>query len=78
MTTDGWSIAAFIFFLIGAIFGMIGLGLTVGIVTAFVGIPFLLLGIVFWSLVAGCYTGATRKRKRLWMSCAGGKRWWGR
>jgi hypothetical protein len=33
--------------LLGIIFGLVGAGLTLGIVTAFVGIPFLLLGLVF-------------------------------
>jgi hypothetical protein len=47
MSSDGWSIAGFIFALLGFIFGVVGAGLTLGIVTAFVGIPFLLLGILF-------------------------------
>lgn len=46
MTTDGWSIAAFVFSLIGGIFSLVGAGLTLGIITAFVGIPFLALGLV--------------------------------
>jgi len=47
MLSDGWSMAAFIFALLGAIFTLVGLGLTLGIVTAFVGIPFLGIGLVF-------------------------------
>lgn len=45
MTTDGWSIAALVFSLIGGIFSLVGAGLTLGIITAFVGIPFLALGL---------------------------------
>ncbi len=45
--SDGAAIAALVFVLLGIIFGLVGAGLTLGIITAFVGIPFLLLGIVF-------------------------------
>jgi hypothetical protein len=44
---DAWAIAAGIFVLLGAIFAPVGAGLTVPIVTAFVGIPFLGLGLLF-------------------------------
>jgi len=44
---DAWTISASIFALLGAIFTMVGGGLTLGIVTAFVGIPFLGLGLLF-------------------------------
>jgi hypothetical protein len=47
MATDGWSIAAFVFTLLGGIFSVVGFFLTLGIITAFVGIPFLGLGLVF-------------------------------
>lgn len=43
---DSWAIVAFILGLIGVIFFVVGLGLTLGIVTAFVGIPFIVLGVV--------------------------------
>lgn len=46
MLADGWSIASGVFGLVGGIFAVIGLVMTLAIVTAFVGIPFLLLGIV--------------------------------
>jgi hypothetical protein len=46
MGGDGSSILGFIFALIGGIFFIVGSGLTLGIVTAFVGIPFTLLGLV--------------------------------
>jgi hypothetical protein len=48
---DGWAIASLIFLLIGVIFTLTGSGLTLGIITAFVGLPFLLLGLGF--LAAG-------------------------
>jgi hypothetical protein len=41
---DGWAVAAGIFALVGAIFAFVGFILTIGIVTAFVGIPFAGLG----------------------------------
>jgi hypothetical protein len=47
LSTDGWSIAAFVFVLLGVVFSLVGAGLTIGIITAFVGLPFLLLGVVF-------------------------------
>ncbi len=47
LLSDGWSVAAFIFGLIGGIFVMVGVPLTIGIITAFVGIPFALLGFAF-------------------------------
>ena len=50
MLTDGWSIAAFVFSLMGVIFGMVGGGLTLGVVTAFVGIPFLAFGLAWFAL----------------------------
>lgn len=43
---DGSSILGFILTLIGGIFFIVGGGLTLGIVTAFIGIPFTLLGLV--------------------------------
>lgn len=46
LTSDGWAITAFILGLLGAIFSLVGAGLTIGVITAFVGIPFLLLGLV--------------------------------
>ncbi len=45
MSSEGWSIAAFVLALLGLIFTRVGAGLTLGLVTAFVGIPFLLLGL---------------------------------
>jgi hypothetical protein len=44
---DGWVISGGIFALIGGIFTVTGAGLTVGIITAFVGLPFMALGLLF-------------------------------
>lgn len=48
LSTDGWAISGGIFLLMGAIFGVVGAVLTAAIVTAFVGLPFLGLGILFF------------------------------
>ena len=58
LLTDSWGILALIFGLVGVIFSSIGAGLTLGIVTAFVGIPFLLLGLIF--LVVALAVGTRR------------------
>lgn len=50
--TDGLGIAALAFCVIGAIFSFVGFLLTVAIITAFIGIPFLLLGLVFLGIGA--------------------------
>jgi hypothetical protein len=47
MLADTWCQAAFVFVPLGAIFTFLGFALTVGIITAFVGLPFLGLGLVF-------------------------------
>ena len=47
MLADAWTVSALIFTLIGGIFSVTGAGLTVGIITAFVGLPFLALGLLF-------------------------------
>jgi hypothetical protein len=44
---DGWAITAGILALIGAIFFIVGLPLTITLVAAFVGLPFMLLGLGF-------------------------------
>jgi hypothetical protein len=45
LTSDGWWIAALVFGILGFIFSLVGSGLSLGRITAFVGIPFLLIGI---------------------------------
>ena len=47
LLTDGWAIVAGVFILLGTIFGLVGAGLTVTLVAAFVGLPFLGLGVLF-------------------------------
>ncbi len=47
LSTDGWSIASLVFVILGSVFSLVGAGLTIAIITAFVGIPFLLLGLLF-------------------------------
>jgi hypothetical protein len=44
--SDGWAIAGAIFALVGAIFGFVGIALTLGIVTAFIGLPFAAFGVL--------------------------------
>jgi len=52
LTSDGGAIAALVFGILGLVFGVVGAVLTLRIITAFIGIPFLLLGLVFLA-VAG-------------------------
>ncbi len=63
MAADSWSIAGFIFALLGSIFTLLGAILTIAVVTAFVGIPFLLLGLLF--LGGGGYVLYWRYREAL-------------
>lgn len=53
MLTDGWTIASFVFVIVGGSFSLTGVGLTAGIITALIGIPFLLLGLVMLGGGAG-------------------------
>jgi hypothetical protein len=47
MIADAWSLGAGIFALLGSIFSLVGLIMTIAIITAFVGIPFLGMGLLF-------------------------------
>jgi hypothetical protein len=47
LLTDGWIITALIFSLLGAIFFPLGVALTIAVVTAFVGVPFAVIGLLF-------------------------------
>jgi hypothetical protein len=58
LVTDGWAITSFVFGLLGAIFTLVGVGLTLGVITAFVGIPFACLGLLF--LAGGAAVAAWR------------------
>ena len=49
LSTDGWAISGGVFFLIGAVFGVVGMVLTVNIITAFIGLPFLGIGVLFFT-----------------------------
>lgn len=61
---DGWAIAGFVFALLGSIFTVVGLGLIMGIITAFVGIPFTLLGVIFLIIgVGGMFWRYMEKQK---------------
>jgi hypothetical protein len=62
MATDGLSIAAGVLAMVGFIFGIVGLGLTAGIITAFVGLPFALLGLVL--LGGGMVLGYQRYQEK--------------
>ncbi len=46
MTSDGGSIAGLVLLILGGVFTIVGAGLTLGIVTAIVGLPFLGLGLL--------------------------------
>jgi hypothetical protein len=47
LMSDGWGVVSFVFVLLGAIFALLGAALTAAIITAFVGLPFLVLGLAF-------------------------------
>jgi len=56
LSSDGWAIAGGVFLLMGTIFGAVGIGLTLGIITAFVGLPFAGLGMLMLAGGAGLVT----------------------
>lgn len=47
LLTDGWGITGFVFTLLGVIFTPLGIGLILAIITAFVGLPFIGMGMMF-------------------------------
>jgi membrane protein implicated in regulation of membrane protease activity len=53
LSRDGGAIAAFVFVILGFVFSLVGAGLTIGVITAFLGIPFLMLGIIFLIAATG-------------------------
>jgi Protein of unknown function (DUF3592) len=58
LSSDAWWIATLVFGILGVVFFLVGAGLTLGVITAFVGIPFLFLGIGF--LIAGGWVAVWR------------------
>jgi hypothetical protein len=65
ISTDGRSIAACVFGLLGVIFSLVGAGLTIGIITAFIGIPFLLLGLAFIGIGGGILTWRYQEMQKM-------------
>jgi len=55
LASDGWSIASFVFGLIGVIFSLVGTGLTIAVPTGFVGLPLLFLGLAFLGAGGGVF-----------------------
>lgn len=53
LSADGWAIAVFVLGLLGVIFTLVGAGLTIGLITAFVGVPMVILGITLLGLALG-------------------------
>ena len=59
--SDGWWIAGLVLGILGVVFSLVGAGLTLGRITAFVGIPFLLIGLPL--LVVGGWVFGWRYQK---------------
>ena len=59
--SDGWAITGGVFLFVGAVFGVVGIGLTLGVITAFVGLPF--AGLAVLLLGAGGGLAVWRYRK---------------
>jgi hypothetical protein len=53
LLTDVGAITGFVFFLLGLVFGVVGVALTIAVITAPVGIPFAGLGFLFFVVGAG-------------------------
>ncbi len=47
LSADGWAIAGLVLLLLGSIFGLVGVGLTISPITVFVGLPFAGLAVLF-------------------------------
>jgi len=61
---DGGAIAAFVFGILGIVFSLVGVGLTFGVITAFIGIPFLLAGLAFLAVAAAVFLWRYQIAKR--------------
>jgi hypothetical protein len=55
LSADGLWITALVLGLLGVVFSQLGAGLTIGIITGFVGIPFLLLGVALLGAGGGVF-----------------------
>ncbi len=64
LSCDGWAITGGVFLLLGAIFGAVGIGLTLGIITAFVGLPFAGLGVLMLAAGGGLVAWRSREAQR--------------
>jgi hypothetical protein len=65
LSTDGWWIAALVFGILGVVFSLVGAGLTLLIITAFIGIPFLLLGIAFLGAGGGVFAWRYQETRKV-------------
>ena len=65
LLSDGWAIAALVFGVLGVIFSLVGAGLTLGLITAFVGIPFLLFGVPFLGAAIGILIWRYEQAKKI-------------
>jgi hypothetical protein len=65
MLSDGWAVTSAILTLLGGIFTFVGIILTVVIITAFVGIPFMVLGGTMLGLGAVSLTSRYRKAQKV-------------
>jgi hypothetical protein len=63
LLVDGWAIAALVFAIMGVMLTPLGLSLVLGIVTSFVGVPFLLLGLIFLGLGIGLFLRRLREAR---------------
>ncbi len=65
LTRDGGAIAAFVAAIVGFVFSLVGTGLTLAVITAFIGIPFLILGIIFLFAAAALILWRYRSAQKL-------------
>jgi membrane protein implicated in regulation of membrane protease activity len=65
LSRDGWLIPAFVFGVLGLVFSLVGAGLTIAIITAFLGIPFLALGVAFLVAAAGMFLWRYQKAQKI-------------
>jgi len=61
LSSDGWAITGGVFLLLGLVFGLVGTGLAIAVITAFVGLPF--IGLSMLMLAGGAILATWRYRK---------------